>query len=122
VAGSPRWSADAKKLYYYETTELGAWYAEFGNETKGTTQIVSIDIADGSMIQHTTGDGIRVAPQSLPHEALDYLAKLKDGNVIRVVQKDGATVQSQAGNIQGPSWSTDGKQVVYYKFHEFSFC
>jgi TolB protein len=116
VAGSPRWSTDAKKIYYYETTELGAWYAEFGNEAKGTTQIVSIDIADGSVIQHTSGDGVRVAPQPLPHEALGYLAKLKDGNVIRVVQKDGTTVQSQAGNIQGASWSTDGKQVVYYKF------
>jgi TolB protein len=116
VAGSPRWSPDAKRIYYYETTELGAWYAEFGNEAKGTTQIVSVDIADGSVIQHTTGDGVRVAPQPLPYEALGYVAKLKDGNVIRVVQKDGTTVQSQAGNIQGPSWSTDGKQVVYYKF------
>jgi TolB protein len=116
VAGSPRWSTDAKRIYFYETTELGAWYAEFGNEAKGTTQIVSVDIADGSVIQHTTGDGVRVAPQPLPHEALGYVAKLKDGNVIRLVQKDGTTAQSQAANIQGPSWSTDGKQVVYYKF------
>jgi Tol biopolymer transport system component len=118
VAGSPRWSLDGKRIYYYEATELGAWYAEFGVEAKGTTQIVSIDIADGSVIQHTTGDGVRVAPQPLAHDALGYLAKLKDGNVIRVVQHDSKQVESQPGKIQGPSWSSDGKQVVYYKFTE----
>jgi Tol biopolymer transport system component len=53
VAGSPRWSPDGKRIYYYETTELGAWYAEFGNAAKGTTQIVSIDVTDGTVIQHT---------------------------------------------------------------------
>ena len=116
VAGSPRWSLDGKRIYYYETTELGAWYAEFGVEAKGTTQIVSIDVADGTVVQHTTGDGVRLAPQPLPHDALGYLAKLKDGNVIRVVQHDGSQVDSRAGEIQGPSWSSDGKQVVYYKF------
>jgi hypothetical protein len=101
VAGSPRWSLDGKRIYYYETTELGAWYAEFGVEAKGTTQIVSIDVADGSVIQHTTGDGVRLAPQPLPHDALGYLAKLKDGNVIRVVQHDGSQVDSQPGKFRG---------------------
>jgi TolB protein len=116
VAGSPRWSLDGKRIYYYETTELGSWYAEFGNQAKGTTQIVSLDVAEGSLIQHTTGDGVRVAPQALPHEALGYLASVKGGSVIRVVQHDGSTVNSQPGDIHGVSWSSDGKQVVYYKF------
>jgi TolB protein len=116
VAGSPRWSPDSKRIYYYETTELGAWYAEFGYEAKGSTQIVSIDVAEGSMIQHTTGDGVRLAPQPLPHGALGYLATVKDGNVIRLVQNDGSTANSQPGDIHGASWSADGKQVVYCKF------
>jgi TolB protein len=116
VAGSPRWSLDGKQIYYYETTELGAWYAQFGNEAKGTTQIVSIDVAEGSLIQHTTGDGIRLAAQPLPDDALGYLAKLKDGNVIRVVQHNGSAKDSPRGEIYGASWSADGKQVVYYKF------
>ena len=116
VAGSPRWSVDGKRIYYYETTELGAWYAEFGNVAKGATQIVSIDVAEGSVIQHTTGDGVRLAPQPLPHGTLGYLATLKDLNVIRVLQSDGSTVNSQPGEIHGVSWSTDGNRVVYYKF------
>ncbi|HEX8766657.1 MAG TPA: hypothetical protein VF740_15920 [Candidatus Acidoferrum sp.] len=116
VAGSPRWSPDGKRIYYYETTELGAAYAGFGDEADGSTQIVSIDVAEGSVIQHTTGDGIRLGPQPLPHGALGYLVTLKDGNVIRLVQNDGSTTNSQLGYIHGASWSTDGKQVVYCKF------
>lgn len=116
VAGSPRWSPDGKRIYYYETTELGAWYAEDGNEARGSTQIVSIDVAEGSLIQHTIGDGVRFAPQPLPHGALGYLATVKDRNVIRLVQNDGSTANSQPGDIHGASWSTDGKQVVYCKF------
>jgi len=116
VAGSPRWSPDGKRIYYYETTELGAWYAEDGNEAKGSTQIVSIDVAEGSLIQLTTGPGVRLAPQPLPDGALGYLATVKDGNVIRLVQNDGSTANSQPGDIHGASRSTDGKQVVYYKF------
>ena len=85
---------------------------------RGSTQIVSIDVAEGSLIQHTTGDGVRLAPQPLPHGALGYLAIVKDGNVIRLVQNDGSTANSQPGDIHGASWSTDGKQVVYCKFSQ----
>ena len=68
------------------------------------------------MIQHTTGDGIRIAPQPLPNGALGYLATVKDGKVIRLVQNDGSTANSQPGYIRGASWSADGKHVVYCKF------
>ena len=70
MVDSPCWSPDGKRIYYYETTELGAWYAEFGNEARGSAQIVSIDVASGSLIQHTTGDGVQLAPHPLPHGAL----------------------------------------------------
>jgi TolB protein len=116
VAGSPRWSPDSKQIYYYETTELAAYYAEFGNEAKGTTQIVSINVEDGILTQHTTGDGVRLAPQPLPHDAIGYMAHSKQGNVLQVTQHDGTTLSGQPGNIHGASWSADGKQVVYYKF------
>ena len=115
VAGSPRWSPDGKRIYYYESTELGAGNSRYGDEG-GWTEIVSIDAAEGSLIQHTTGDGIRLAPQPLPNGALGYLATVKDGNVIRLVQNDGSTANSQPGDIHDPSWSADGKQVVYCKF------
>src|SRR5215469_15257214 len=118
VAGSPRWSPDGKRIYYYESHEVGAGYAAYGDEARGWTEIVSIDVAEGSLIQHTTGDGIRLAPQPLPNGALGYLATVKDGRVIRLVQNDGSTANSQPGDIRDPSWSADGKQVVYCKFSQ----
>ncbi len=116
VAGSPRWSLDGKRIYYYETTQLGAWYAQFGNEKKGPTQIVSIDVSDGTLIQHTQDDGIRIAPQPLPNDALGYLTTVKDGSVIRIAQHDGTTADSKPGDMQSASWSADAKQLVYFKF------
>jgi dipeptidyl aminopeptidase/acylaminoacyl peptidase len=70
------------------------------------------------LIQHTTGDGVRLSPQPLPEGALGYVVTVKDGNVIRLVQHDGSTANSEPGDIHGATWSTDGKQVVYCKFSQ----
>jgi Tol biopolymer transport system component len=44
-AGTPKWSADGSRIIYYETTELGTWYAQRGDAERGRTEIVSIDVA-----------------------------------------------------------------------------
>src|SRR5262249_49463011 len=31
VAGAPRWTPDGKRIYYYETTEVGGWFAQRGD-------------------------------------------------------------------------------------------
>ena len=118
VAGSPRWSADSKRIFYYETTEVGAYYAETGQEAEGRTEIVSLDISTGEFKQYTSGDGVRVTPQPLPGDALGYLVNVKGSRVIRVQQADGTFVDSKPGLIQGPSWTADGKYVVYCKYFD----
>jgi TolB protein len=116
VAGSPRWSADGKRIFYYETTELAGMLAENGNEAQGRTQIVSVDVATGVFRQHTSGDGVRVTPQPLPGDAVGYLVNVNGSRVVRVQHADGTYADSKPGLIQGPSWTADGKFVVYSKF------
>jgi len=118
VAGSPRWSADGKRIFYYETNEVGAYYAEIGDEERGRTEIVSVDVSTGEFKQYTSGDGVRVSPQPLPDDALGYLVNVKGARVIRVQQADGTLVDSKPGLIQGPSWTADGKHVVYCKYFD----
>lgn len=118
VAGSPRWSADGKRIFYYETTEVGAYHAETGDEAGGRTEIVSVDISTGGFKQYTSGDGVRVTPQPLPGNALGYLVNLNGSRVIRVQHADGTFVESEPGLIQGPSWTADGKYVVYCKYSD----
>lgn len=118
VAGSPRWSADGKRIFYYETTETGAELAEYGEEAGGRTEIVSVDVATGAFKQYTSGDGVRVTPQPLPGNALGYLVNVKGSRVVRVQHADGTYVDGKPGLIQGPSWTADGKYVVYSKYFD----
>ena len=118
VAGSPRWSADGKRIFYYETTEPGGLLAETGEEAGGRTEIVSVDAATGEFKQYTSGDGVRVTPQPLPGDRLGYLVNVKGSRVVRVQHADGTYVDSKPGLIQGPSWTADGKYVVYCKYFD----
>ena len=44
VAGSPTWSADGKRVLFYETDETGAYLAKGGNSR---TELVAVDVATG---------------------------------------------------------------------------
>ena len=43
---------------------------------------------------------------------------VKGSRVVRVQHADGTYVDSKPGSIQGPSWTADGKYVVYSKHLE----
>jgi TolB protein len=134
-AGTPKWSADGKHIIYYETTELGTWYAQHNDPQRGQTQIVSIDVATGTKVQYTSGDGIRFWPQWLRDGRIGYLAKeapipvSNQGGVrsalasdahLELAGSDGAVVKGPTGLIRNPSWTSDGKQVVYYRITSMS--
>lgn len=114
VAGSPRWSLDGKRLYYYETTEIGAVYATF-DAKKGATQIASIDVTDGTITPHTSGDGVRRWPQPLADGSIAYLGTDEQGAISLCRVKNGVVTTGKPGTLRSPSWSADGKTVVYAK-------
>ena len=126
-AGTPKWSADGTRVAYYETTPVSTWFAQRGDPVKGRTQIASIDVATGVRAQHTSGDGVRVWPQFLPggrigYQRVDAAAKdlpptgiASNEAVFEVIDADGHITRGPAGKVRNPSWSADGKQVVYHK-------
>ena len=116
VVGTPRWSSDGTQIFFYETTEIGAWYAQSGDATSEGTYISSIDVATGIHKLHTTGKGVRLWPQPLAAGGLGYLMKLAGGEAhLRIVNANGQTSDGPQGRLRNPSWSADGAQVVYYK-------
>lgn len=115
VAGSPQWSQDGKRIYYYETSEIGAVYAVSGNAAKGTTQIVSVDVEDGTFTQHSSGDGVRRWPQPLSDGSIAYLDSDAKLGLTLCRLKGGVVTQGASGDIRSPSWTPDGKTVVYAK-------
>ena len=113
VAGSPKWSLDGKRVFYYETNEIGAVYSTF-DPKKGATQIVSIDVTEGTITQHTTGEVSRRWPQPLNDGGIAYLG-LDDQQISLCTERKGATAKVSPGDVRAPSWTRDGKTVIYLK-------
>ncbi len=119
--GTPKWSADGRKLVTYEvpTREtFGARMHGFGIAALGaTSQIVEIDVESGERKVLTSGAGLKTNPEYLAGNRIGYLVKNSgtDGKPEKgVVYSDGAT--GPRGDVRTPSWSPDGKSVVYSRF------
>jgi Tol biopolymer transport system component len=111
-AGSPKWSADGKQLVFYEMAVAESFAAHIpeGFLPPATSQIVSVELQTGHRTVHTSGPGLKVAPQYLGTGGLGYLMKSgPNAGLAYTVPKPGEVV----GKMRSPSWSSDGKQVVY---------
>jgi Tol biopolymer transport system component len=94
---------------------------------KGRTQIVSVDVATGARVEHTAGDGVRLWPQFLSGGRIGYLsldpgakdlghtAVASNQAAFEIVSGDGRVTRGPLGMVRNPSWSADGRQVVYHK-------
>ena len=120
ATGSPQWSADGKKLVVYELPTRETFGARMGGfgiaQLSATSQIVEIDVASGARKVLTQGPGLKTNPHYLSGDALAYLLKAspKEGPAAGIVYANGA--RGPAGGVRNPSWSPDGKRVVYYRF------
>lgn len=126
-AGTPKWSVDGTRVIFYETTPLATWFAQRGDREKGRTHIVSVDVAGGARTVHTSGDGVRLWPQFLADGRIGYesvgsaskdlgpTAIASNEAVFDIIAADGRITHGPVGKVRNPSWSADGRQVVYHK-------
>ncbi|MEO6185875.1 MAG: hypothetical protein ABIP38_00255, partial [Steroidobacteraceae bacterium] len=119
--GTPKWSADGRKLVAYEIATrdtFGARMHGFGIAQLGaTSQIVEIDVASGERKPITSGAGLKTNPAYLGGARIGYLVKSagRDGKPEKgVTYSDGG--MGPLGDVRTPSWSPDGKTVVYLRF------
>src|SRR6185503_15742300 len=117
--GSPRWSADGKKIVVYQMPTRDTFAARmdgFPGVRFGTTsQIVEVDVASGATKAVSSGDGLKTNPQYLSNGSIGFLYKMasKDAPNAGIAYTNGGT--GPRGVIRSPSWSPDGRTVVYYK-------
>jgi TolB protein len=109
-AGSPSWSADARRVLYYETDETGAYLAKGGNSR---TELVSVDIATGDRTQYTASNETKLSPQWLPGGKISYAVRGAANAGLRIWHPERNVVTVVPGAIRHASWSADGTQVVY---------
>ena len=111
-AGSPKWSSDGRRLIFYQSTPKDVYPGRTGTARGpfAVSQIASIDVESGSVKILTTGSGLKVAPQFVAGDQAYYWNPI--GTDKGLVPGPGKRVP---GNMQSPSWSADGKMVVYHK-------
>lgn len=113
TSGSPKWSADGKRLIFYEMPVEVSWSSRVDQlSTKATSQIVSIELATGKRTEETSGPGLKLAPQFLPDGKIGYSTKSAQTSGIAYIAGSPAKFPP---SMRSPAWSPDGKQVVYEK-------
>jgi Tol biopolymer transport system component len=110
--GSPRWSPDGKHVVFYEMTTEDTWCARRPEcVASAVSQIVSVDVATGERIEHTSGPGLKIFPEFLSGTEIAYYRK--GGPDEEIVYTSGRRGFKAA--LRSPTWSPDGKTVIYEK-------
>jgi Tol biopolymer transport system component len=111
--GSPQWSPDGKRIVFYEMTVEATWGARRPNYIgKAYSQIVSVDVASGARIEHTTGNDLKLQPQYVSATEIGYLVKYGPNEGLAYTS---GRAPVKGAFIRSPSWSADGKSVIYEK-------
>lgn len=113
VAGSPSWSADGRRVVFYETDEVGAYLAKGGN---ARTEIVSIEVATGARTQCTASNETKLSPGFLSGGRVSYVKRAGDDTGGLRIWNPNLRVDTVIhGAVRNPSWSADGARVVYQR-------
>jgi Tol biopolymer transport system component len=121
-AGSPKWSPDGERIVFYEMNIQDTFYARRASPISRQvklvdSQIVSVGVATGSRQEQTSGPGLKVSPQFLSGNRIGYVMKAGPRMGLAFTTGD----QGANGEIRNPSWSPDGKRVVYQKWFSESW-
>jgi len=121
-AGSPKWSPDGERIVFYEMDIQDTFYARRASPVVGSgklvdSQTVSVGVANGTRQEHTSGPGLKVSPQFLSTNRIGYVTKAGSRTGLAFTTGD----QAADGQMRNPSWSPDGKWVVYQKWSSESW-
>src|SRR4029453_4200091 len=110
--GSPGWWADGRSLVFYEVDTALTFAARIVAQPMVTSQIVSVDVATGVRMSHTSGPGFKVSPQYLSATRIGYLMKAAPRGMPTGLAFPPGDVAAR-GKSPNPCGSPDGSHVVY---------
>lgn len=107
--GSPKWTADSKSVVTYCMSAQDTWNFRAGRED-GEDQLMKIDISSGQATPIAAGPGVKLQPAVLPSGKIAYV---RFDKTAKGVFYSMGTPGPEGENLRTPSWSPDGRQVVY---------
>ncbi|KAK9850942.1 uncharacterized protein MYU51_011627 [Penicillium brevicompactum] len=127
--GSPRFSPDSKRLVFYEMLTEDTYNGRLQPtlvQYDGwmNSSIVSIDFeTGGDRLVHAAGLGTKISPSFVTNDVIGYVQKLSDNNGIYYTSISGRNytryqtipMNTMTPAIRSPTWSPDGKYVIYEK-------
>lgn len=110
--GSPKWTPDGKSVVAYCLTAQDTWTYRFATED-GNDRLVKMDVATGAATEMDAGPGVKVLPQVLPSGVIAYLRIDKTAHGVFYGK---GTPGPKGDDLRSPSWSPDGKRMVYSRY------
>ncbi len=112
--GSPKWSADSRRVLAYcmtaeQTLANRRAFPEPGNDTR----LVSFDLASGAASDVAAGPGVKMNPSFLPGNDIGYVRKDTVDPGAGIYYTSGG--RGPKGDVRSASWSPDGSRVVFHK-------
>jgi TolB protein len=119
--GSPKWSPDARRIVAYRMTAVDTLLARSSltSDAGAVAQIVSIDVVTGTVVDETSGAGLKVSPQFVG-DRVAYLVKNGPRSKLAFTGSPGVSGE-EAGIIRNPAWSLDGRHVVFQRMRRWTW-
>lgn len=110
--GSPKWTANSRSVVAYCMSAQDTYDFRFATHD-GNDELLKIDIATGRSTAVASGRGVKLMPAVLSSGEIAYLRRDKSASgVFYGMGKTGPAGE----DVRTPSWSPDGKRVVYSRF------
>jgi len=113
-AGSPAWSDDSRRVFYFTTDEVGAYLAK---TARSRTEIESVDVATGERRDYTASNQTKLSPQSLSGGKISYIVRADgDDQGLKIWHPDRRVDTIVKGAVLHAAWFPDEKHVVYERY------
>ena len=114
-SGSPAWAPDGRSLVFHTAPSAQMARLISVRRLGGTTQIETVSLEDGQRRVLTNAEGEKFSPRWVTGERIGFAGATAAGGIDFVSAAGGAVTAGARGVFRHPSWTRDGKRMVFQR-------